>query len=235
MAKPPVRLFTCLVLAAVIVCPAFAAKDAKKAGEAAIKGLEQQIHEQRVQEKAALKALDAQYEHVIKSIDPKEVHTQLAEILVVLHQVREDLGHADDLNFGGNRVHARESAENAEHQVERALKHDTWEERAKAAHDIGAIHEDLVKGLAFSAEHPLAGKGADELARRAVANQRLVDAEPRIALAYHVLVAVDHEIKDYKEEKKVLHEKHEAARKELKEQFHVKIKELEEQLKALKK
>jgi hypothetical protein len=149
--------------------------------------------------------------------------------------VREDFGHADDLNFGGNRLHARESAENAEHQVERALHHDAWEERAKAAHDIGAIHEDLVKGLAFSAEHPLAGKGADELARRAVANQRLVDAEPRIGLAYHVLVAVDHEIKDYKEEKKVLHEKHEAARKELKEQFHVKIKELEERVKALKK
>jgi hypothetical protein len=168
-------------------------------------------------------------------MDPKGIHTQFEETLVVLHQVREDLGHADDLNFGGNRVHARESAENAEHQVERALRHDAWEERAKAAHDIGAIHEDLVKGLAFSVEHPLAGKGPEELQRRAVANQRLVDAEPRIALAHHVLMAVDHEITDYKAEKAALHAKHEAARKELKEQFHVKIKELEEQLKALKK
>ncbi len=228
MAKPSVRLFTFLILAAVTACPAFAAKDVKKV-------IEQQIHELRVQEKTALKTLDAEYDHIIKSIDPKGIHTQLAEILVVLRQVREDLGHADDLNFGGNRLHARESAENAEHQVDRALHHDTWEERAKAAHDIGAIHEDLVKGLAFSAEHPLAGKGADELQRRAVANQRLIDAEPRIAAAHQVLAAVDHEIADYKVEKAALNAKHEAARKELKEPFQAKIKALEEELKALKK
>jgi hypothetical protein len=243
MATPPVRSFTLFIVAAIIACPAFAAKpgkekgDAKKAGEVAIHALEQQIHEQKEQEKAALKALDARFEHVIKSMDPKEIRGQLEEILVLLRQVQVDLGRGDELNYGRNRVRAREAIEKADHQVDRALHHDTWEERARAAHDIGAVHEDLGKALAFSAEHPLDGKGipAVELAKRAAENQRLVDALPRIELAHHVLVAVDHEVKDYKEEKKVVHEKHEAARKELKEKFHAKIKELEEQVRALKK
>ena len=235
MATPLVRSLALMALTTVAAFPAFGAKDAKKAGDILIKALEDQLHDLRGQEKAALNSLDERYDYVVSVMDPKGIQKELEEILVVLHQVREDLGHADDLNFGGNRVHAREATEKAEHQVEKALRHDTWEERAAAARDIGAVHEHLVKGLAFSAEHPLAGKGADELARRAVANQRLVDAEPRIGLAYHVFVAVDHEVKDYKEEKHILHEKHEAARKELKEKFHAKIKELEEQLKALKK
>ena len=127
MATLPVRSFTLLIACAVIACPAFAAKpgkekgDTKKAGEIAIHALEQQIHEQKEQEKAARKALDERYEHVIKSMDPKEIHGQLEEILVVLRQVRADLGTADDLNFGGNRVHAREATEKAEHQVEKAF------------------------------------------------------------------------------------------------------------------
>ncbi len=235
MAKPLVRSLALLTLAIVAACPAFAAKDAKKAGDIAIKALEDQIHDLRGQEKAALTSLDERFDYIAGVMDPKGIHTQLEEILVVLRQVKEDLGRADDLNFGGNRVHARESTEKAEHQVERALEHDTAEDRAKAANHIGAVHDDLVKGLAFSAEHPLAGKGADELQRRAVANQRLIDAAPRIALAHYVLAAVDHEITDWKAEKKALHEKHEAERKETKEQFHDKIKDLEEQLKALKK
>jgi hypothetical protein len=243
MAKLPVRSFALLALATVIICPAFAAKpakekgDAKKAGEVAIKALENQIHELREQEKAALKGLDEKYEHIIKSMGPKEIHGQLEEILVLLRQVQIDLGRADELNYGGHRAAARESIEKADHQIDKALKHDTAEERAKAAHDIGAVHKDLGEALAFSAEHPLDGKGktADELARRAAENQRLIDALPRIEMAHHVLMAVDHEITDYKAEKKALHEKHEAAEKEVKEQFHAKIKKLQEQIKALKK
>jgi hypothetical protein len=72
--------------------------DAKKAGEIAIKALEQQIHEQKEQEKAALRNLDERYEHIIKSMDPKEIHGQLEEILVLLRQVQVDLGRADNLN-----------------------------------------------------------------------------------------------------------------------------------------
>jgi hypothetical protein len=240
MAKPPVRSFTLLIVATAIACPAFAAKpgkDAKKAGEIAIKALEEQIHDLRGQEKAAVKGLDERYEHLIKSMDPKEIHGQLEEILVLLRQVNVDLGRADNLNYGGHRAAARESIERADHQIDRALHHDTAEERTKAAHDIGAVHEDLGKALEFSAEHPLDGKGIPqvELAKRIAENRRLVDALPRIELAHHVLMAVDHEIKDYKEEKKVLHEKHKAAEKELKEQFHAKIKALEQEIKTLKK
>ncbi len=167
-------------------------------------------------------------------MDPKEIRGQLEETLVLLQQVKADLGHADELNYGGNRVRARDSADKAEHQIERALHHDTWEERAKAAHDIGAVHEDLGKALVFSAEHPLDGKGIPqvELAKRVAENQRLVDALPRIAAAHSVILAVDHEVKDYNEEKKALHEKHKAAAKQMKEQYHAKIEALEEQLRG---
>jgi hypothetical protein len=240
MAKPPVRLFALLALATVVACPAFAgkpAKDAKKAGDIAIKALEEQIHDLRGQEKAALKSLDERYAHIIKSMDPKEIHNQLEGMLVLLQEVKADLGPPDELNYGGNRLRARESIDTAEHQVKKALHHDTAEERARAATDIGAVHVDLGKALAFSAEHPLDGKGIPqvELAKRAAENQRLVDALPRIEMTHHVLMAVDHEIADYKAEKVQIQEKHEAAKKEMKEEFRAKFKELEEQVKTLKK
>jgi hypothetical protein len=243
MATLPIRTFAALGLAAVIVFPALAAKPAKekpaakKPNEAAIKAIEKEIHDLREQEKAALKGLAEKYAHIIKSMDPKEIRGQLEEILVLLRQVQIDLGAADELYYGGHRAAARESIKKADHQIGEALAHDTATERAKAAHDIGAVHRDLGEALAFSATHPLDGKGlpAVELAKRAAENQRLVDALPRIGLAHNVLMAVDHEIKDYKEEKKLLHEKHEAAAKEMKEQYHAKIEQLEAQLKAAKK
>jgi hypothetical protein len=241
MAKLPIGSLALLALATLIAGTAFAGKGPdkkeaeKKAKEGEIKALEEQIHHLREQEKAALKGIDERYNHIIRNLDPKEVHHQLEEILVVMRQVREDLGHADNLNFGGNRMRARESAEQAEHQVEKALKHDTPEERAITAHDIKAVHEDILKGLAFSEEHPLAGGGPDELQRRAVANKRLVDALPAILQAHQLLVAVDHEIKDYKEEKHALNERREHDKKETKEQLGKQIKGLEEQIKSLKK
>jgi hypothetical protein len=236
MAKLPLGSLALLALATLIAGPAFAGKGPdKKAKEAEIKALEEQLHQLHEQEKAALKGIDERYNHIIRHLDPKEVHRQLEEILVVMRQVREDLGHADNLNFGGNRLRARESAEQAEHQLEKALKHDTPEERAITAHDIKAVHEDIVKGLAFSEEHPLAGGGPDELQRRAIANKRLVDALPVILQAHHLLVAVDHEIKDYKEEKHTLNKRREFEKKETKEQFHAKAKEIEEKIKSLKK
>jgi hypothetical protein len=234
MAKLPLLSFALLALAALIAGSTSAKAADKKEKDAQIKALGEQIHQLREQEKAALKGVDERYNHIIRNMDPKEVHHQLEEILVVMHQVREDLGHADNLNFGGNRLRARESAEQAEHQLEKALKHDTPEERAITAHDIKVVHEDILKGLAFSEEHPLAGGGPDELQRRAVANKRLVDALPVILQAHHLLVAVDHEIKDYKEEKHLLNEKRELEKKETKEQFHATIKEIEEKIKSLK-
>src|SRR5450755_3873799 len=99
MAKALVRSFALLALAAVVASPAFADKKEaeKKAKEAQIKALEGQTHQLHEQEKAALKGIDERYNHIIRNMDPKEIHHQLEEILVVMHQVREDLGHADDL------------------------------------------------------------------------------------------------------------------------------------------
>ncbi len=241
MAKLPLLSLLLLAVAALVASPALAAKGGekkeaeKKAKEAEIKSLEEKIHDLKEKEKSALKGIDEKYNHIIRSLEPKEVHKQLAETLVVMQAVREDLGHADDLNFGGNRLHARESAEKAEHQIEKALNHDTPGERAATAHDIKAVHEDILKGLAFSEEHPLAGKGPDELQRRAIANKKLVDATPVLLAAYHLLLAVDHEIADYKEEKHMLNEKREQEKKEAKEQVHSEIKQLEEKINALKK
>jgi hypothetical protein len=238
MAKLPLFAFALLVLATAMASPAFAGKGpTRKEKDAQIKALEEQIHQLRGQEKAALKGIDERYGHIIRNMNPKEIHHQLEEILVVLRQVKADLGHGDELSYGGNRIRANESIEKADHQVERALRHDTPEERAKAAHDIGAVHEDLGKALVFSAEHPLDGKGKakDELERRAAENQRLIAALPTIGLAHHLLVAVDHEIKDYKEERNEVVKRRDHEKNETKEQFGRQVKALQEQIKSLKK
>src|SRR5271168_4009839 len=170
MATPPVRAFTLLVLATLFAAPVFAEKGPgkkeaeKKAKEAEIAALEAQIHHLREHEKVTLKKIDERFNHIIRNMDPKAIHQQLEEILPVLHQVGDllslhDNGTRDGLNYGGNRMRAHESIVKADHQVERALKHDTPEERAKAAEDIGAVHEDLRLALVFSAEHPAAVDG----------------------------------------------------------------------------
>jgi DNA repair exonuclease SbcCD ATPase subunit len=243
MAKLLARSFALLALAAVIVGPAFAGKGlTRKEKDEAIKALEGKIHQLQGQEKGALKSIDERYNQIIRSMDPKGIHHQLEEILVVLHQVNDLLsvygnGTPDKLNYDDNRAHAHESIVRAEHQMEKALHHDTWEERAHAAHDIGAVHEDLLKALAFSAEHPLKidGKSKEDLERRAVENQHLTEALPKIEVAHYVLAAADHEITDYKEEKNVLNQKRGNEKNDAKEQIGAQIKELQEQIKVLKK
>ena len=241
MATLPVRSLALLTLATLVASPAFAEKGGgKKAAE--IKALEGQIHQLRDQEKAAIKAIDEHFAHIIRNMDPKEVHNQLEEILGVLHQVKDLLslhgnGTPDHLNYDDYRAKAHESIDRAEHQVDRALHHDTAEERARAGHDIGRVHEDLSKALAFSREHPDAvdGKSKEDLERRAVENQHLTDALPKIEMAHHLLMAVDHEITDYQQEKHDLRAKRNAKKEETKKQFRDKIKALEEQIAALKK
>jgi hypothetical protein len=254
MTKLSVRSIILLALALLIAIPAFADKAAdqkkeaeKRAKEAKVKAVEEKIHHLHDHEKSALKGIDERYAHTIRSLDPKEVHHQLEEILVELRKVQDSLpvehnplqddGIRDGLDYGGYRIKAHASIEKADHQVERALKHDTPEERGKAAHDIGAVHEDLNAALIFSREHPLDGHGKtkDELERRAVENQRLTDALPQIEQAHHLLSAVDHEIKDYDKEKNDLRKKRDQEKKETRERIQGKIKQLEEQLNALKK
>lgn len=240
---PSFRSFTLLALAFAIVSPAIGRSADKKAQkEAEIKALEEKIHQLPEKEKAALKKIDARYDHIIRNMDPKEIHNQLEEILGVLHQLKDllslhDNGSDDHLNYNHDRAKAAKSIERADHQVEKALHHDTAEERARAAHDIGAVHEDLSKALAFSQAHPAAvdGKSKEEMERRAVENQHLTDALPKVEMAHHLLMAVDHEISDYKAEKAELHKKREAEKKETKAKFEAKRKELEKKLNALKK
>ena len=242
MATLPVRSFALLALATLIAGPAFAEKGGGKKKEAEIKALEEQVHQLRDQEKAALKALDVRFAHIIRNMDPKEIHNQLEEILGVLHQVRDllslhDNGKPDHLNYNDDRAKAGKSIERAHHQVEEALHHDTAEERTKAAHDIGEVHEDLSKALAFSQAHPAAVDGTDkkEMERRADEDQHLTEALPKIEMAHHLLMAVDHEIKDYQQEKHDLRAKRDAQKEQTKEQLRSQIKALEEQIAALKK
>jgi hypothetical protein len=183
MATRLARSLALIALTTAAASPAFAAKDAKQIGDIVIKALEDQIHDLRGQEKAALNALDERDDYVLSVMDPKGIHKELEETLVVLRRVKEDLGRADDLNLGGYRAHIQEATEKAERQVDRALQHETAEERAKAANDLGAVHDDLAKGLAFSEEHPPAGNGAEQLQRRAATRQRLTEATARIAPA----------------------------------------------------
>ncbi len=237
------RSFTLLALTTLIVSPAFARSGEKKAQkEAEIKSLEEQIHKLREEEKHALKALDENYEKFVHNSDPKEIHSQLERILGVLHQVRDllslhDNGTSDHLNYDNYRHKAHESIEKAEHQVQRALDHDTWQERRKAGEDIHAVHEDLRKALEFSKDHPDAidGKSKEDLERRATENQHLTEALPKIEEAHQLLTSVDHEVKDFEQEKHNLRAKRDADKEQTKKQFADQIKPLEEQLKKLKK
>lgn len=242
MAKTPVLLLALLALTALPAGPAFAGKEDKKAKEAEIKALEEQIRDLQQQEKGVLKGIDARFEYILRCMDPKEIHRQLEEILVVLREVSRLLTvnnnfTPDHLNYDGYRHKAHESIERADQQIEKALAHDTAEERARAAHDIGVVREDVLKALTFSLEHPadVDGTSKEELERRAEENKRLKEALPRIEEAHHLLMAVDHEIADYKEEKAEVIRKRDGEKKEVKDQFHAKYKELEEKIAALKK
>jgi hypothetical protein len=240
MAKLLVHSFALLTLAAVTAGPALAGKGlTRKQKDEKIKVLEGKINQLQGQRVAAVKSIDAHYGNIIRSLEPKEVQTQLKETLVVLRQLNDGLFlRQDGLDYGGNRVKARASIEQADHQIEKALKHDAAEERAKAAHDVGVVYEDLGAALAFSKEHPLDGQGSakGELERRAVENEKLMtESLPKIEQAHHLLLAVDHEIKDYSEEKNALRQKRDNEKNKTRQQFNAQIKNLQDEINVLKK
>src|ERR1019366_10260081 len=118
MAKLLRSSFVLLALLAVIAGPAFAGKGlTRKEKDAQIKALEEQIHQLQGTRNAALKSLDARYDHIIRNMEPKVIHNQLEETLVLMRQVGDDLNHGGGLNYGGNRIRAGESIEKADHQV----------------------------------------------------------------------------------------------------------------------
>jgi len=203
-----------------------------------IEALKAQIKQLRESEKPALKQIDVKYEHILKYLDPKQVRGQLEEGVKVLRHVHEVISEGD-FDYGGHRKAAQESVRAAEHQLEHAAHHhESWEARKRAAEDLRHAHEDLSKALRFSLEKYGANptnvpQGEPE--SRAAANQQLVGAIGQIELTHHLLTAVDHEIRDWKEARKHLNEQREQEKHALKEQIKSTVKQLEAQIKMIEK
>jgi hypothetical protein len=212
----------------------------KKTKEVMIKELEEQKHQLHEQEKTALKTLDARYDYIIKNLDPKEIHRQLVEGAKLVHRVHEVIG-IGDFDYGGHRHAAQKSLEAAEGHIHAMIAHDdTIEQRKKTAEGLLEAHTNVKKAVAFSVEKYGLGVGvgvkqANEPEPRAAANRQLVEELPKIELTYHLVAAVDHEIKDYQVEKKELSKKRDDAKHQVREQTSTQIKQIEGQIKALKK
>jgi len=230
-------LLSLLVLVVLPASPAVAQKGlTKKEKEAKIKALEGLIHQMHEQEKATQKQIDHRYDHIIRNLDPKEIHHQMEEAVKVLRHVHEVIT-TGDFDYGGHRHAAQESTKAAEHQLEKALKHDTAEERAKASKDLLAAHTDINKALRYSVEKYGLGTGREtgEPESRAAANRQLTESIAKIELAHHLLAAVGREITDYKQEKHDLLKQRDAEKKMVHEQYAANVKPLAEEIKALKK
>jgi hypothetical protein len=113
-------------------------------------------------------------------------------------------------------------------------------ERAMAGEHLLAAHTNVKKALVFSIEKyglgvSTAVKPGNEPESRAAANVQLSEALPKIEFAYHLMAATDHEVKDWNLEKKQVQKNRDMAKKQVKEQVALKVKEIDAQIKALKK
>jgi hypothetical protein len=161
----------------------------------------------------------------------------MEEGVKILKHVHEVIS-IGDFDYGSHRREAQGSVSAAKEHLEEALKHDTPEQRGKAAEHLEAAHVNVKKALAFSIEKYGLNdvkKEGGEPETRAAANRQLVEELPKIEFTYHLLRAVDHEIKDYKQEKKDQLKKRDEAKHQLKEQVAAQVKPIDEQIKALKK
>jgi DNA repair exonuclease SbcCD ATPase subunit len=184
------------------------------------------------EEKEAMKRIDERFHHIIHNLEPKQVRHQLEEILGTLRRVHEIISEGN-FDYGGNRHAAQVSIAAAEHQIKHALAHDTHEERAKAFRDMQAAHRDIEKALAYSLQKYGLGNGKGDKGEpetRAAANRQLVEALTAIDNTEHLLGAVDHEIKDYEQEKRALLAKKEEVKKKVHAEFEAKIKQLSEEV-----
>jgi hypothetical protein len=183
------------------------------------------------EENEAMKRIDERFHHIIQNLEPKQVRRQLEEGLRTLRHVHDIISEGN-FDYGGNRHAAQVTIAAAEHQLKRALDHDTHEERAKASRDLGAAHRDIEKALAYSLQKYGLGNGKEkgEPETRAAANRQLVEALGLIENTHHLLAAVDHEIKDYEHERRELHKKKEEVKKKVHAEFEAKIKHLTEEV-----
>ncbi len=184
------------------------------------------------EEKEAMKRIDERFRHILHNIEPKQVRRQIEEALKTLHHIHGIIseGHFD---YGGNRKAAQESIAAVEHQLRRALEHDTHEERARAHRDLEAAYHDIEKALAFSLKKYGLGTNRPEKGEpetRAAANRELVEALGMIENTIHLLAAVDHEIKDYEHERRELLKKQEELKVKMHREFEAKIRQLGEEI-----
>ena len=155
----------------------------------------------------------------------------MEEALKTLRHVHEIVS-IGNFDYGGHRKAAQDSIKAAEHQLRWALDHDTYEERAKAARDLHAAHRDLERCLAYSGNRYGFGNGKPgRQARDApAANRQLANAMPVIENTHHLLMAVDHEIKDYEHEKRELLKKRDEIKRKVHEEFHARIHNLSKEI-----
>jgi hypothetical protein len=212
---------------------------AKKTKEVMIKELEAEKHTLHEMEKTQLHMLDVRAEEIIKYLDPKEIHRQMEEAARVVRHTHEIIS-IGAFDYGGNRAASQHSLEAAEHHIHEAIKHNTHVERAKAAEHLLVAHTDVNKALVFSIKKyglgpVVAIQPKNEPESRAAANRQLYEALPRIEFAHHLLAATDHEIKDWNLEKIQVHKNRDLAKQKLREQTALQIKQIDAQIKALKK
>jgi len=211
----------------------------KKTKEVLIKELEEAKKVLHVQETAALKNLDARAEYIIKYLDPKALPAQL-ETSITLVKETHDVISIGEFDYGGNRHAAQKSLDAALHHLKETVVHNTHEQRKLAAEHLLAAHTDVKKALVYSVEKyglgvATATKPTTEPESRAAANRQLTAALPNIELTYYLLAAMDHEIKDFNAEKKIIHKNRDEAKKVVKAEVAVKIKEIDAEIKALRK
>jgi hypothetical protein len=180
-----------------------------KQKEFQIRELESKKPEVREREKIEHHILDERFHNILKYIDPKEIHNQLIEGERIARHVREVIS-IGDYDYGGHRIAAIKHLEHAEHQLHEAVLHPgVLAERAKAMANVLDAHTHVKKALEYSIVKYGLGvdtalKAPTEPESRAAVNRQLAVELPKIEFTYYLLVAVNHEIKDYEIEKREL-------------------------------
>jgi hypothetical protein len=184
------------------------------------------------EEREAMRRIDERFHHVLHNLDPKQVRHQLGEALKTLRHVHAIISEGN-FNYGGNRHAAQVAVAAAERQLKRALEHDTHEERVRAAKDLQVAHRDVEKALAFSLKKYGLGNSKTQTGEpetRAAANRQLVESLGMIDNTYHLLSAVDHEIKDYEVERREYLRKKDEVKRVVHAEFEAKIRQLREEI-----
>jgi hypothetical protein len=200
-----------------------------------IKQLEATIRELREEERFTIKMIDDRFNFAINYLEPEKVKGRLEEMVRTLRHVHEEVLREGDVDFAGHRKVAQEAVKTAKNQLEKTIKHNTADEREKAAHNLKVAHLEIGKALKYSLENFGSEKAKPETEARKVANGELREAKWQIEFTEHLLKVVHYEIKDFPAERKKLEARRESEKKSTREQYGATIGKLEAELRALKK